>query len=154
ASSSLAVKRSPKGFFGDLANWSDFEVPEPTIAMRSAEAGERLETPKQLASRVGVSERKIRYLIQNGQLEHVMIGCRVHVPVGAFARFLNQNTVTPCQDATKDRDFVGSPSASASTSPGPNRAAAASARLARQIANGLKSSLRNGSNTEDAEPAP
>jgi hypothetical protein len=98
-------------------------------------------------------ERKIRYLIQSGQLEHVMIGCRVHVPVGAFTRFLDQNTVTPCQDETKDRDFVGSPNARASMSFGPSAAAAASARLARQTANRLKSSSRNGCSVEPAEPA-
>src|SRR5262245_7284183 len=115
---------------------------------------EQLETPKQLASRVGISERQVRHLIQTRQLEHVVIGCRVHIPVGAFARFLDSRKVTPCQGEIRDRDSVGSPSASASTSPGPNTAAAASARLARQIANGLKSSSRNGSNREDAEAAP
>ena len=49
---------------------------------------ERLETPKQLAARVGLSERQVRHLIETRQLEHVRIGCRIHIPVGAFARFL------------------------------------------------------------------
>jgi hypothetical protein len=121
--------------------------------LKSPEADERLETPKQLASRVGISERQIRHLVQTRQLEHVMIGCRVHIPVGAFSRFLNATKVTPCQDETRDRDFVGSPSGSASTLPGPNTAAAASARLARQTAKRLKSFSRNGCSGEDAEPA-
>src|SRR5262249_23570995 len=86
----------------------------------SGDADDRLETPKQLASRVGSSERQVRYLIETGQLEHVMIGCRVHIPVGAFARFIDARKVMPCQDAIRDRDSVGSPSARASTSPGPN----------------------------------
>jgi len=54
---------------------------------------ERLETPKQLAMRVGISERQVRHLIQTRQIEHVMIGCRVHVPNGAWARFLTARTV-------------------------------------------------------------
>ena len=49
---------------------------------------ERLETPKQLAARVGVKERHIRHLINTRQIEHVRIGSRVHIPFGAFARFV------------------------------------------------------------------
>jgi|SRR6516162_3109244 excisionase family DNA binding protein len=91
---------------------------------------ERLETPKQLAKRVGISERQIRSLVQAGKLDHVMIGCRIHIPDGAFRRFLASRMVRSCQDETKDRDCVGSRSAIASTSPGPTTAAAASAQLA------------------------
>jgi hypothetical protein len=61
---------------------------------------ERLETPKQLASRVGISERQVRHLIQTRQIEHVIIGCRVLIPVGAFARFLDARKVTPWRDET------------------------------------------------------
>ena len=123
------------------------------IDPKSCQLDDRLETPKQLAARVGISERQVRYLIQTHQLEHVMIGCRVHIPFGAFARFLDAKKVAPWHDETKDRDFVGSRSASASTSPGPNAAAAASARLARQTAQRLKSHSRNGCGAEDVEPA-
>ena len=49
---------------------------------------ERVETPKELAARVGLNEGRIRYLIQTRQIEHVRIGSRVLIPVGAFARFL------------------------------------------------------------------
>src|SRR5262245_4352992 len=114
---------------------------------------ERLETPKKLSMRVGISERQVRHLVQTRQLEHVMIGCRVYIPIGAFARFLEARKVVPCQDETRDRDCAGSSNASASISPGPSMAAAASARLARQTANKLKSISRNGSNVEGAEPA-
>ena len=110
--------------------------------------GERLETPKELAARVGVKERQIRHLIDTRQIEHVWIGCRVHIPAGAFTRFLEANKVKPCQDETKDPVSVGSQNASASTSPGPSTVAAASARLARQTASKLKSSSQNGSNSE------
>ena len=94
------------------------------------DADERLETPKQLALRIGISERKIRHLVQTKQLEHVMIGCRVHIPAGAFARFIASRKVKPCQDETKGQDCAGSRNATVFTSPGPNTAAAASAQLA------------------------
>jgi hypothetical protein len=115
------------------------------------EVDERLETPKQLAARVGVSERQIRHLIQERLLEHVYIGSRVHIPVGAFARFVQAKRVRPCQDAIRGHDSGGSISADASTSLGPNVAAAASARLARQTANKLKSSSRSGFSEEDGD---
>jgi len=114
---------------------------------------ERLETPKQLAERIGVKERQIRHLIETRQIEHVWIGCRVHIPVGAFTRFLEAKKVKPCHDETRDPVFAGSRSADASTSTGPNVAAAASAQLARQTANRLKSSSRNGCNAEAAAAA-
>src|SRR5262249_4826283 len=123
------------------------------IDPKSCQLDDRLETPKQLALRVGISARQIRHLIQTRQLEHVMIGCRVHIPIGAFARFLEARKVTRCPDETRDRDFAGAPSDIASISPGLSTAAAASARLARQTAEMLKSHSRNGCSAEDAEPA-
>lgn len=123
------------------------------IDPKSCQLDDRLETPKQLALRVGISERQVRHLIQTRQLEHVMIGCRVHIPVGAFARFLGARKITTCQDETRGPDFVSSQSANASISPGPNTAAAASARLARQTANKLKSSSQNGFNSEGGKAA-
>jgi excisionase family DNA binding protein len=100
---------------------------------------ERLETPKQLAKRVGLSERQVRHLIQARQLEYVMIGCRILIPPGAWGRFLDNKKVLPCHDATLDPAFTGSRSDNAGTSSGPNEAAAASAALARRTANRLKS---------------
>jgi hypothetical protein len=49
-----------------------------------------------------VTERKIRHLINTRAIEHVWIGSRVHVPMGAFARFIETNKITPCQDETRD----------------------------------------------------
>jgi excisionase family DNA binding protein len=98
-------------------------------------AAERLETPRELAVRVGLTERQVRELIRTRQLEHVMIGCRVHIPLGAFARFIDARKVTPCQGEMRDRDCGGSRSGNVSTLPGPSEAAAASAALARQTAN-------------------
>jgi hypothetical protein len=118
-----------------------------------SESGDRLETPKQLAARIGLTERQVRHLIQTRQLEHVMIGCRVHIPVGAFARFLQAKKVTPCHDETKDRDCDGLQNGSASISPGLSEGAAASAALARQTASKLKSSSPNSCNSASGEPA-
>src|SRR5262249_57215147 len=95
---------------------------------------EWVETLKQLAKRVGISERQIRHLVQTGQLEHVMIGSRVHFRSGAFRRFLDSKTRKPCQDETRVRACDGSRNATPTMSPGPSTAGAASARLARQTA--------------------
>jgi excisionase family DNA binding protein len=112
-----------------------------------------LETPKQLAARVGLSERKVRLLIQTKQLEHVMIGCRVHIPCGAFERFIDERSVKPCRDETRDPAFVGSTSVNASISLGPRTAAAASAALARRTANELKSFSGSSSTPEGEKTA-
>jgi len=109
----------------------------------------RLETSKQLAERVGVSEGAIRTLIRNRQIEYVQIGSRVLIPTGAWERFVTANTVKPCQDVTKVRASVGSKSATASTSPGPSAVAVASAQLAVQTASKLKRSSPRGSRLED-----
>jgi excisionase family DNA binding protein len=114
---------------------------------------EHLETPKQLAARTGLSERKIRHLIHTRQLEHVIIGSRVHIPSGAFARFIETKKVTPCQDETKVPVSIGSISVNASTSPGQSMAAAASAQLALQTANKLKSSSPSGCEHEGVKQA-
>jgi hypothetical protein len=106
---------------------------------------DRLETPKQLAARVGLTDRQIRNLIGSRQLEHIRIGGRVHITPGAWARFVEDNKVKPCRDETKAPSFAGSTSVGAITSPGPNAAAAASARLARQTASKLKLFSRSGS---------
>lgn len=112
---------------------------------------ECLETPRQLAKRVGVTERKIRHLINTRAIEHVRIGSRVHIPMGAFARFIETNKVNPCQDETTGPVFVGSKSAIASTSHGANAVAAASARQAQVTANKLKSLSRTSSTLEGDE---
>jgi hypothetical protein len=112
---------------------------------------ECLETPKQLAKRVGLSEGKIRHLITTDKLEHVWIGHRVHIPTGAFGRFIEAHKVKPCQDEIKVHVSVGLRSATATTSSGPSTVAAASAALARKTASELKRSSANGCNFDGAE---
>ena len=110
-----------------------------------------LETPKQLANRVGLTERKIRHLINTRQIEHVWIGSRVHVPHGAFGRFIEAKKITPCQDEIKVPVSVGLESEAPSTSLGQNTVAAASAALVLQTATKLKSCSRNGLSRADAK---
>lgn len=111
----------------------------------------RLETPKQLAQRVGLTVGKVRSLIAGGQLEFVMIGSRIHVPTDAFPRFLENQRGIRCQEETKGPACDGSLSGGAFTSLGPNTAAAASARQALQIASKLKRPSENGSRPAGAE---
>ena len=61
------------------------------------EINEGVEAPKQLAKRVGITERQVRYPLQRGDLDHVMIGSRIHIPDGAFRRFLASRMETPKQ---------------------------------------------------------
>lgn len=58
-----------------------------------------LETPKELAQRLGWPERRVRSLISTKQLRHVKIGGMYFyfVPQGAFDEFLNANMVEPDQ---------------------------------------------------------
>jgi|SRR5215472_10585239 len=111
---------------------------------------DRVESIKQLAAQVGLSKGQIRHLINTGQLEYVKVGSRDFIPVGAFSRYLARKT--RCLEETKDRACGGSQSDVASTSFGQSMAAAASARLARQTANKLKSRSQSGCAAEGAAP--
>ena len=113
-----------------------------------------VETIKQLARKVGLSERQIRGLIYQRKLEHIPIGSRIMVPVGAWARYIAENTVRSCPEGTKDPDLSGSASAGVTTSAGPSGGARASAALALQTAKKLKSRSRNGCGAEPGPPAP
>jgi hypothetical protein len=62
------------------------------MQLGQTDAEERVETPRQIARRVGLSEGKIRYLIRTDRLEHVWISSRVYIPSGAWARFIAQNS--------------------------------------------------------------
>lgn len=56
-----------------------------------------LETPKELAQRLGWPERRVRSLISTKQLRHLKIGGMYFVPEGAFDEFLSANMVEPEQ---------------------------------------------------------
>lgn len=105
-----------------------------------------LETPKQLAMRVGLTVGAIHRLMNDGKLSFVQIGTRRRIPPGTWESYIETNTVRPCRDAIKDQSSNFLLSAGASTSFGQNGAAAASAALVRQTAQRLKSSSRNSSN--------
>jgi excisionase family DNA binding protein len=114
----------------------------------------KLETPRQLAERVGLSEGAIKRLIDDGRLPFVEVGKRRRIPPGAWQEYLDNSTVRQCRDATKVPSSSFSPSVAASTSSGPNTDAAASAALARQTAQRLKSSSRDSSSGSRASSAP
>lgn len=56
-----------------------------------------LETPKELAQRLGWPERRVRSLITAKQLRHVKIGGLYFVPDGAMDEFLDARMVEPLQ---------------------------------------------------------
>jgi excisionase family DNA binding protein len=56
-----------------------------------------LETPKELAQRLGWPERRVRSLIATKQLRHVKIGGLYFVPDGAMDEFLDARMVEPQQ---------------------------------------------------------
>ena len=105
-----------------------------------------LETPKQLAMRVGLTVGAIHRLMNDGKLSFVQIGTRRRIPPGTWEGYIETNTVRPCRDAIKGQSLNFLQSAGASTSFGRNGAAAASAALVQQTAQRLKSSSRNSSN--------
>ncbi len=113
---------------------------------RGREMNSLLETPKQLALRVGLTVGAIHRLMNDGKLSFVQIGTRRRIPPGTWEGYIETNTVRPCRDAIKDQSSNFLLSAGAFTSFGQNGAAAASAALVRQTAQRLKSSSRNSSN--------
>src|SRR3712207_2032360 len=100
-------------------------------------------TPKQVAAEEGVSVRRVRTLIHEKRLAHVMIGARPKIPEGAWERFISENTVQPCRDETLVPVAASAKSEAASTSSGLSTVAAVSAALARETARGLKANSRN-----------
>jgi hypothetical protein len=113
-----------------------------------------IETPKQCAARVGiVSERTIRELIRRCEIEHVRIAGRVYLTEGAFERYVEKRKVKPCLEGTAEPNSTSVKIEACTTSSGLSEAAAASAALARQTLDGLRSTLQNGSKKGSVEPA-
>ena len=116
---------------------------------------DQVDTSKQLAARVGISEYHIKSLIRSGDLEHLQICSRTYIPSGAWPRYVEAHTKggKRWQDETKDQNFSTSKSVEPSMSPGPSMVAAASARRVRQTASRLRSSSQTGSSlTESKKP--
>ena len=115
--------------------------------MTRSPTDDRVETPKQLAERVGISEYHIRKLIRTDELEHVQIGGGKFIPSGAWPRYVeaNKRGGASWQDETKGQSYDGLLIAELTTLHGQSMGAAASAALARQTAKQLKSSSEAGS---------
>lgn len=119
----------------------------------STEIEVRVETPKQLAERVNVSERQIRKLIRNGELDSIQIGARIYVPCDAWGHFVQRSRSRRWHDGTKAQNYDILKIEEPITSPGQSAVAAASARLAQQIASKLKSPSANGSRADASQLA-
>lgn len=94
---------------------------------------ERLESPKQLATRAGISERQARALIRSGKIEHVKIGERIYVPEGAYGRFLEglKNLPPPSPSPEPLKPWSPPPMPSSRAGAGAAASARAQASLAR-----------------------
>ena len=112
-----------------------------------------LATPSQVLQVLPITKGRLRELIRARRIGYVQIGRGYLIPRAAVRQFIDENTVQPCPEETTDLAFASSKSAAAITSHGPNEAAAASARLARQTANRLKSRSPISCNSEAATPA-
>ena len=55
----------------------------------------QLESPRQLAERIGWPVGRIRKLIQTGRIKHILIGRSILVPIDAVEEFLSDNLVQP-----------------------------------------------------------
>ncbi|RWR13246.1 hypothetical protein [Paenirhodobacter populi] len=65
------------------------------MAAETTKPAERVETPKEMAARVGIPVSNVRYLIKTGQLAHVFTspGRRnPKIPLGAWERYLTTQT--------------------------------------------------------------
>jgi hypothetical protein len=102
---------------------------------------------------VNISERQIRNLIRNGELEHVMIGCRIHIPADAWPQFIERKRSGNWQDETKVPGSGILKIVEPTTSHGQSMAAAASAALARQTASKLKQNSASGCKSESDKMA-
>lgn len=60
-----------------------------------SQTGEALESPRQLATRLGWPLARVRKLIRTKQLRHLKIGGLYFVPRGAVDDFLRAKTVAP-----------------------------------------------------------
>lgn len=83
-----------------------------------------LETPKQLAQRVGISTAAVRSLIKQLKLDHIYptAGCRnPKIPQGAWERYLRNNMVRACPDQNHSQSskLTGKTLAETSTFIGP-----------------------------------
>ena len=121
-------------------------LPELIRTCLGNEVNSLLETPKQLASRIGISVGAINRLVNDGKLSFVRIGTRRRIPPGAWEDYIETHTVKPWRDAIRDQNSYISKGASPSIFFGQSEAAVASAALAQQTANRLKLLSRNSSN--------
>jgi len=68
------------------------------VGYENQEQIKQLETPAELASRIGVSVSTIRYLIKTHQLDHIFLTPAKRnpkIPAGAWDKYIQANTIGP-----------------------------------------------------------
>ncbi len=108
-----------------------------------------LESPRELADRVGVSVASIRELIRERKLDHIFLtsGQRnPKIPAGAWERYINLNMVRACPDQSENPNSksIARTRMGTSTSMSPKAEKAGNSQLSRATAKKLSSSGTNG----------
>src|SRR5215207_5307949 len=98
-----------------------------------------LRTLTQFAADERLPIGRVRALVNDQKLAHVLIGKRAHIPDGAWERYIADNMVEPCRVETPVPASASSNGVAPSTSHGLTAAAAGSARRVQAIADKLKS---------------
>jgi hypothetical protein len=113
----------------------------------------KLLTGKQVAEQLGLtSDRSVRSIREAGQLAYIMVVGRYMYPRDAVDQFIQNNTVSPCQDQTEDQNLCRSKSAAASiTSAGLKLGGAANEARVRAISERLKKPSANSSDNKPAQ---
>jgi excisionase family DNA binding protein len=107
----------------------------------------------QVAKVLGFTCGQVRSLVNKKKIAHIKLGSRFMIPRDAIERYLLENTVQPCHDATPGPASASSKSEIASTSFGQKAVAAVSVQRALQIADSLKQRLPNSSTLAPEQPA-
>lgn len=108
----------------------------------------QLLTDKQAARELGVTVRTIRTLREKKQIAYVRVAGRYMYPREAPAQYIQQNTVQPCHDQTKDHASASKEVGQTTTFDGQKPDAAVSAARAQRIAEKLKACSQSSSSSE------
>src|SRR5262245_46772962 len=112
-----------------------------------------LEHLPRFCRRVRLTKHMVKKLVREGRLEHIMLGNRIHIPIGAFERFVEKEAA-PCRVETP-APISGGPSApAATTSSGTRPAVTVSAALVRHRSKQLKSCCPNSAQPRRPPPPP
>lgn len=111
-----------------------------------------LESPKQLAARIGWPERRIRKLVNAKRIRHLRVGSSIFFPPNAAEDFIKENMVEPCPQDPKDRDLSPARAKKTNTSGTrtPRRENHATKQQALRTANKLRKNWKTSSGNNEA----